>query len=289
MSDIMSYLFQTNAIKICEENKPFLLTSGNLSPYFVNTHFIYGNEKDAVELLSFIDESLSDKTTLPEKVFKKTFNQYKTNEIYKNVIDTMKDYIEENIDISEIDYVSGGERRDWFFSNMIAYLLNKPHISIYKDLSTVVSDSRFKDTKIVDSLEDKKVLHIADLITVASSYIRAWIPAIRNLGACVCWSCVCWSCVVVDRMQGGKEKIEAEGVKSFSLVNVDIDLFKKAFEMGIINDNQLTMLDSFLKNPNETMRNFLIAHPEFLENALKSDEKTKKRAQLLIDSNLYSL
>lgn len=284
MSDIMSYLFQTNAIKICEENKPFFLTSGNLSPYFVNTHFIYGNEKDAVELLSFIDESLSDKMTLPEKVFKKTLEQYNTNVIYKNVIDTMITHIKENIDVNEIDYISGGERRDWFFSNMIAYLLDKPHISIYKDLSTVVSDSRFKDTKIVDSLEDKKVLHIADLITVASSYIRAWIPAIRNLGACVCWSCV-----VVDRMQGGKEKIEAEGVKSFSLVNVDINLFKKAFEMGIINDNQLTMLDGFLKNPNETMRNFLIAHPEFLENALKSDEKTKKRVQLLIDSNLYNL
>ncbi len=284
MSDIMSYLFETNAIKICEENKPFFLTSGNLSPYFVNTHFIYGNEKDAVELLSFIDESLSNKITLPEKVFKKTLEQYKTNVIYKNVIDIMKNYIERNIDISEIDYVSGGERRDWFFSNMIAYLLNKPHISIYKDLSTVVSDSNFEKTEIVNSLENKKVLHIADLITVASSYIRAWIPAIRNLGANVCWSCS-----VVDRMQGGKEKIEAEGAKSFSLVKVDIDLFKKAFEMELINDNQLHMLDGFLNNPNETMRNFLIAHPEFIENALKSDEKTKKRAQLLIDSSLYNL
>ena len=284
MSDLMSYLFETNAIRFCEENKPFWYTSGKIGPYFINTHFVYGNEKDAVELLSFIDDSLSDKLTLPKKVFEKVLAQYNTNEIYKNVIDTMKRYIEENINVEEIDYVSGGERRDWFFSNIIAYLLDKPHITIYKDLSTVVSDSKFEGTNPVISLDGAKVLHVADLVTVASSYIRAWIPAIKNLNANICWSCV-----VVDRMQGGKEKIEAEGIKSLSLVQVDNNLFKKAQELGIINDAQVEMLNGFFKNPDETMRNFLIAHPEFLENALNSDEKTKKRAKLLVDGNLYNL
>lgn len=284
MSDIMSYLFETNAIRFCEENKPFWYTSGKIGPYFINTHFVYGNEQDAVELLSFIDESLSDKITLPKKVFDKVLEQYKSNEIYKSVIDTMIKYIEDNIDISEVDYVSGGERRDWFFSNIIAYLLKKPHITIYKDLSTVVSDSNFEGTQVVESLKDKKVLHVADLITVASSYIRAWIPAIKNLGANICWSCV-----VVDRMQGGKERIEGEGIKSLSLVQVDTELFKKAFDMGIINEAQLEMLNGFFKDPDNTMREFLINHPEFLEQALKADEKTQKRARLLIDSNIYNL
>ena len=128
----------------------------------------------------------------------------------------LKSYIEQNINISEIDYISGGERRDWFFSNIIAYLLDKPHISIYKDLSTVVSDSKFENSKVVENIDGKKVLHIADLITVASSYLRAWIPAIENLGGKILWSCV-----VVDRMQGGKAKIEEKGVKSLSLVNGD--------------------------------------------------------------------
>lgn len=274
MSDIMSYLFETNAIRICEENKPFWYTSGKIGPYFVNTHFVYGSENEATELLSFIDEALSDKITLPKKVFEKVLQQYNANEIYKNVIDTMKEYIEKNIDIAEIDYISGGERRDWFFSNIIAYLLNKPHISIYKDLSTVVSSSDFENSEIITKLENKKVLHIADLITVASSYLRAWIPAIKNLG-----SNICWSCVVVDRMQGGKDKIEAEGIKSLSLVNIDEKLFQKALDLKIINENQLQMLNNFFKNPDGTMRQFLIDHPEFLENALNSDEKTKKRAR----------
>ena len=284
MSDIMSYLFETNAIRFCEENKPFWYTSGKIGPYFINTHFIYGSEKEANELLSFIDESLSDKMTLPKKVFDKVLKQYNENKIYHDVIEHIKSYIEQNIDVNEIDYISGGERRDWFFSNIIASLLKKPHITIYKDLSTVESNFNFSETKKVSNLEGKKVLHVADLITVASSYIRAWIPAIKNLGANILWSCV-----VVDRMQGGKEKLEAEGVKSLSLVNVDTNLFKSALDMGIINNNQLDLLNKFFESPDECMREFLINHPEFIENALNSDEKTKKRAQLLVDNNLYNL
>ena len=196
----------------------------------------------------------------------------------------MKSYIEENIDVSKIDYISGGERRDWFFSNMIAYLLDKPHISIYKDLSTVVSDSKFENTEVVESISGKTVLHIADLITVASSYLRAWIPAIENLGGKLEYSCV-----VVDRMQGGKEKLAEKNVKSLSLVNVDPSLFEQAVSMGIINETQKEMLEGFYANPDETMKQFLINHPEFLENALKADEKTQKRAKLLVEGNLYGL
>lgn len=284
MSNIMSYLFITKAIKFCDENKPFWYTSGKIGPYFINTHFVYGSEDDATNFLSFIDESLSDKMTLPKKVFEKTLEQYNKNEIYHNVIETMKNYILNNINVDEVDYISGGERRDWFFSNIIAYLLNKPHITIYKDLSTIVSDSKFKNTSKVENINNKKVLHIADLVTVASSYVRAWIPAIKQLGGNICWSCV-----VVDRMQGGKETLEKENVKSFSLVQVDNTLFKTAFENGFINEKQLEMLEQFFKSPDETMRNFLINHPDFLENALHSDKKTAKRAKLLVDGNLYNL
>ena len=54
MSDIMSYLFETKAVKFCEENKPFFLTSGTISPYFVNTHFLYGNEAEATQFQSYL-------------------------------------------------------------------------------------------------------------------------------------------------------------------------------------------------------------------------------------------
>ena len=284
MSDITSYLFETNAIRFCEENKPFWYTSGKIGPYFINTHFLFGNEKEATDFLSYVNDCLNDKNTLPQKVFAKVLNQYKTNNIYKTVIDSIKKHIEENIDISEIDFISGGERRDWFFSNIIAYLLNKPHISIFKDLSVIVNNPDFSRNLENVDFSNKKVLHIADLITIASSYIRAWIPAIQNLGADMCWSCS-----VVNRMQGGKENLKEKNVLSFSLVNVDLELFDKALELNIINQKQLNLLKDFFANPDTAMRNFLINHPEFVKNSLNADEKTKKRAQLLVDGNLYNL
>ncbi len=284
MSNLVSYLFETNALRICPDNKPFWYTSGKIGPYYINTHFLYGSEQDAVELLEFIDFEKQDKENLPKKVFEKTFEHYQTNEIYKNVIDEMLKFIKENIDVNEIDYISGGERRDWFFSNIVANKLSKPHITIYKDLSMVITDSEFGEVISKEDVKGAKVLHIADLITEASSYLRAWIPAIKSLGAEIKWSTV-----VVDRMQGGKEKLEKENIKSLSMINIDESLFEKALSMNIINENQFEMLKNFYQNPDETMRKFLIAHPEFLENALKSDEKTAARAKLCIDNNLYNL
>ena len=284
MSNLVSYLFETNALKICPDNKPFWYTSGKIGPYYINTHFLYGSEQDAVELLEFVDYEKQDKENLPKKVFEKTFEHYEQNEIYKNVINEMISFIKQNINVDEIDYISGGERRDWFFSNIVANKLGKPHITIYKDLSMVINDSKFEYTIEKSNLKNAKVLHIADLITEASSYLRAWIPAIQSLGAQIVWSTV-----VVDRMQGGKEKLENENIKSLSMINIDENLFKKALNMNIINENQFEMLKNFYENPDETMRKFLIAHPEFLENALASDEKTAARAKLCIDSNLYNL
>lgn len=284
MSDIMSYLFETNAIRFCEENKPFWYTSGKIGPYFINTHFVYGSENEAADLLGFIDECLADKPSLPEKVFRRVLAQYQTNSIYHAVIDEMKHHIESHINVEEIDYISGGERRDWFFSNILAYLFHKPHITIFKDLSTSTHNYDFTQVLTSEDYTGKKVLHVADLITIASSYVKMWIPTIRALGADVPWSCV-----VVDRMQGGKENLAKEGVTSLSLVNVDEKLFQKAFDLGIINTNQLSMLTGFFHHPDETMKEFLINHPEFIENSLKSDPKTQKRAKSLIDQNLYGL
>ena len=284
MSNLVSYLFETNALRICPDNKPFWYTSGKIGPYYINTHFLYGSEQDAVDLLEFVDYEKQDKENLPKKVFEKTFEHYEQNEIYKNVINEMINFIKQNINIDEFDYISGGERRDWFFSNIVANKLGKPHITIYKDLSMVINDSKFEYTIEKSNVKNAKVLHIADLITEASSYLRAWIPAIQSLGAQIVWSTV-----VVDRMQGGKEKLENANVKSLSMINIDEKLFEKALSMNIINDTQFEMLKNFYENPDETMRKFLIEHPEFLENALVSDEKTASRAKLCIDSNLYNL
>lgn len=257
---------------------------GKIGPYIINTHFLYGNEEDAVDFLSFIDAEKDKKLEIPKAVLDKTLSKYNSNDIYKEVIDEIVLFIKSHINVDEVDYVSGGERKDWFFSNIIAYLLGKPHITVFKDLSTVVSTPDFEETSVKTDLKGKKVLHIADLITAASSYVRAWIPAIQNLGAEIVWSLV-----VVDKMQGGNDRLKSLGIDSYSLVQIAPNMFKQALDLGIISEEQSVMLNKFFEDPDGTMKKFLLKHPEFLENALKSDEKTVVRARLCIEGDLYGL
>ena len=53
--ELIDGLFQTKALRIAPEDKPFWYTSGKLGPFYVNTHFLYGSEEKAVHLLEVID------------------------------------------------------------------------------------------------------------------------------------------------------------------------------------------------------------------------------------------
>ena len=41
MNIIEKRLFRTNALKVASETKPFWLTSGQLSPFYINTHYLF--------------------------------------------------------------------------------------------------------------------------------------------------------------------------------------------------------------------------------------------------------
>ena len=164
-------------------------------------------------------------------------------------------------------------------------MLNKPHVTLFKDLSSVVSSYDFSNTKEIKDLNQAKILHVADLVTEASSYSRSWVPAIKAINGNISWSQV-----VVDRMQGGSTVLKNLGIEPFSLIKIDPTLFSQALEKKLINQNQKTMLDDFFNSPDETMRLFLIAHPEFIEESLKAtDPKTPIRVKTLLDNDLYNL
>ena len=72
-------------------------------------------------------------------------------------------------------------------------------------------------------------------------------------------------------MQGGKERLEDLGIKSYSLVAIDEDLFKDAFAKNVIDDAQFSLVSEFIKDPDGSMEKFVKEHPEFIQNALHSD------------------
>lgn len=284
MKDLVLDLFNTKAIKACEADKPFWLTSGKIGAYFINAEFLYGSGEESKELLEFIDNALENHNTLPEKVFEKVLNQYNSNSIYKNTIDELIEKVKENVNLEEVDYISGGERRDWFFSNIVAYILQKPHITIFKDETALVSNYNFTETNKINDLQGKKCLHLSDLITEAASYVNLWIPAINKLNGEIKWTGT-----IVDRMQGGEKRLAEFGVETYPLVKVNKELFKTALQKGIITENQFNMIDKYMDNPDDTMREFLKVHPEFLTESLKGTGKTLVRVTKCINEDIYGL
>ena len=273
---IVKWLFSTKAIQVAQPDQPFWYTSGTLGPYYINTHYLFGDQTSAKLLLEYIENGLKSPLLLPGKLAKRTQKQYETNLIFKSLMDI----VVESIDDYNFDIISGGERRDFFFSIQAASLLKKPHLSILKDGRSMISDKGFSNTKwaVQTDLKGKKVLHIADLVTEASSYIRTWIPTVKNLG-CIMEHTLS----VVDRKQGGARVLASEGVKLDSLVSIDKTLFEKAVENNLMTLDQQEQILLFMQDPHTFMKTFLYNNPEFLNSQFNAGGKAAERARLCLE------
>ena len=274
---IISWLFETDAVRVCPEGQPFWYTSGKLGPFYINTQFLYGSEADANRLLGVIEEACTgDKLAFYDKVWADISAQLDSCPIFSQLIDLLCEAAKK----MDVDFISGGERRDYFFSMPVARKLGMGHLSIFKDLSTVYTD---KDGVSMPSeqanLAGKKSVHIADLITVASSYVRAWIPAVEALGAKIAYSLA-----VVDRDQGGSQILADAGCPLTTLVVIKPELFETAKQLGRVNDEQIALINSFIADPDQFVTDFLTAHPDFLANEIAKGGKSAQRAELCIAS-----
>ena len=284
MIDLLDCLFRTEALQIAPADSPFWYTSGTIGPYYINTEYLYGNREKADELLVLIDREKDDPVRCVSLVWDEVRKNYEAEPIYRDVMDGIVSTAREEIDLNRIDYVSGGERRDWFFSLMAGILLNRPTLAIFKDLNTL-SITTDGEIRYIDRLDKKRCLHVADLVTEASSYMRGWIPAICGRGGDL-------TCAinVVDRDQGGEDALRDHGIEPRALLKIDPSLFETIRDRGLIDDGQLTALQAYYTDPKGTMRDFLEGHPNFQENALASgNERVAKRARLMIETNPYEI
>ena len=274
---IISWLFETDAVRVCPEGQPFWYTSGKLGPFYINTQFLYGSEAAANALLKTIEEACAgEKLAFYDKVWADISAQLESCPIFSQLIDLMTEEARK----LDVDFVSGGERRDFFFSMPVAKKLGLGHLSIFKDLSCVYTDANGVSMDPAQAnLAGKKSVHIADLITVASSYIRAWIPAVEALGAKIAYSLA-----VVDRDQGGSEILEKAGCPLTTLVTIKPELFEQAKALGRVTDAQIELVNSFIADPDKFMHDFLVAHPDFLANEIAKGGKSAQRAELCIAS-----
>ena len=274
---IISWLFETDAVRVCPEGQPFWYTSGKLGPFYINTQFLYGSESAANALLKTIEEACAgEKLAFYDKVWADISAQLESCPIFSQLIDLLTEEARK----LDVDFVSGGERRDFFFSMPVAKKLGLGHLSIFKDLSCVYTDENGVSMDPAQAnLAGKKSVHIADLITVASSYIRAWIPAVEALGAKIAYSLA-----VVDRDQGGSEILEKAGCPLTTLITIKPELFEQAKALGRVTDAQVELVNSFIADPDKFLHDFLVAHPDFLANEIAKGGKSAQRAELCIAS-----
>lgn len=280
--DLLGALVQSQALRIAPPGQVFWYTSGTLGPYYINTHYLFGGPDAAEELLAFIDSD-SRADDFHGALLARIQARLNDDTAFRGVIEALVAAIRSRPGAEGLDWISGGERRDWFFSLPVAVLMDLPHLYIYKDNSMILAE----DGKVaaIEDLGGKRTAHVTDLVTEASSYARNWIPAVRDGGGQMVISAN-----VIDRAQGGMDVIATAGVDGMALLRVDNTLFDDLRQRSLIDDSQHEILLDYFGDPTGAMKRFLEANPAFLQQALTADdERTAKRARLLVESDTYGI
>jgi len=166
--ELIAALLRTEALKVAPPGEVFWYTSGTVGPYYINTHYLFGGPQPARDLLAFIDASKGDED-FAARLHDRCRVAYGQVPEYRLTIDAL--VTAAGSAAADVSAVSGGERRDWFFSAAVADRLHLPHLLLYKD-----GEGRRWDGQRVAAAADLsgiRSLHVADLVTEASSYTRA--------------------------------------------------------------------------------------------------------------------
>ena len=196
MTEKIAIELQEKALVALSKNKGFRFietffpyTSGEIGPYYVQSGDIMRNAFD-------YKQAVLDMALAAKRIFWKDG----TSEI-----------------------VSGGETRDWIFSNPTAIQLGLPSAMLYKDGKIVGAD-----------IKGKKVLHIADSNNEGSSPRDHWIPIIRkNDGV------INEILFYVDRLEDGVNVMQKLGLEAYAIAPLDEhawDFLLKLKESGVTHE-----------------------------------------------------
>ncbi len=189
------------------------------------------NEKLKLEIL----KALIDLETIKFGKFKLTSGKESSFYIDLRIIPSypqafrkiMDFYVEKANQIKNFDVIAGIPTSGMIYASILAYRIQKPFIYVRKEQKNWGERKR-----IEGKLEkNKRVLLVDDLITTGKTILDA-ILAIRWEGGIVNDIVV-----LVDREEGGKEKLEKEGLKLHSLLRVG-EILEFMVNSGKINQNQ---------------------------------------------------
>lgn len=171
----------------------FKLTSGKISPYYIDLRVVP----------SFPD------------AFQKICNFY-------------VEFIKNKIDIKNFERVAGIPVAGIPFASVVAYNLKKPFIYVRKGARLHGRQRRIEGVL----KPGDHVLLVDDLVTTGLSLKKAARAVMAEGGV------VTDAVVLLDREEGGKERLEKDGVRLHSLIGVS-EIAEKMHEIGVIDEAQL--------------------------------------------------
>lgn len=186
-------------------NTFFIYTSGKIGNYYVNSESVMKNGED----YAYAAESLS---VMISKILGK-----------------------------EYDVISGGERRDFIFSNPVAVSIEKPHLSLYRDGRFIGAD-----------VNGKRIVHVSDLNNEGSSPRNLWIPMIRNLGGNV--ENIFF---YVDRMEGGVNVMRDLGLERHAVVSLDNEAWNYLLKANVVSEDVYREIRDRMEDRDEWARRML--------------------------------
>jgi orotate phosphoribosyltransferase len=169
---------------------------------------------------------------------------------------------------NDFDVVSGGESRDWDFSNPVAYELCRPHAKLYKDFE--------KNKPLGADMKDKRIIHVADLQNEGSSIEHSWFPQIKKAGGRLVHAFF-----YVDRLEDGVEVMKRLGIPSDSVVPLDKNAWQILLDSNYITRDLYDSLNRRLEDKTAWAHNALRTHIGQLEGMLSKDTTREKAEKIL--------
>lgn len=274
-------IFSTNAVSIWNNAKGpvFWYAAGVPGPFYVNTEKLIGEEA-AEKLLAAISKIVGTSASLEEKaaqVETTVMAEYNANTRFQKTIATL--ITESRAKFGDgYNCVSGGERRDWFFSIPFALESGLDHIYLFKDQSVLTK--KHPQSRTAWPL---KVLHVADLINNAASYFNNWIPMLEKNGTPMMGT----SCLI-NRGFVGIDKLTEAKIPACSLRTIDQTFFDNLHAIKLIDESVYKELDLYFKSKEDWARKYILSKPDLFGKETL-DAKSKERLQFFLENDPWNL
>ncbi len=155
---------------------------------------------------------------------------------YRDICDFYAEQITAQTGLKSFNRIAGIPLAGMPFASQIAYNLKKPFLYVRKGVRTHGRERRVEGVLV----SGDKVLLVDDLVTTGLTLAKA-AEAVRAEGGVVTDAVA-----FLDREEGGKEKLEAKGIKLHALLKIS-EVANMLFEIGALDEESLKTIKKQIK------------------------------------------